>query len=632
MLKIVQILVVFSMMLLVVGAASADNVTFKVDMSYLSELGLFDPATEGVAIRGDITNWHDTKSNLFDWALTDDEPDSLYEGTFDVGTTSPINYKFVIYTLGDTTDVKWEADPNRQLALTGSDQVLDVVVWDIEVKFQVDMTRAERIGVFDPDSNGVSLRGNFTSWNDFPGTLPDWALTDDDADKIYTGTFSGFEMKELAYKYVITDQDTNLLNWEETISDNRMDTLTTVGDVELDVAFWDSIPPPATAITAAVLFETDVTALLELNAFDPTLGDTLQVRGNFNGWGDSDPEISIMRQSLFSDTQYELVVPVTDVVGADIEYKFFIKYNDQDGNRDVPGDGNAWEEPASTSGANRKYSFTADAQQQVPIQYFNDILAEDVIPEGTTVTVEMTAFMREALADPESGVTGNGRLQMDTQDPIWRFMAGVDSPVEDTTLFVYEDTDGDSTYTMSFDLVGPIPNWIQYRLIWDGVEEQGGDTHTGGRRRVRFVRKEDGSWPTTFKMGIDKWNTVDLKPLVVETRDGGTIDDDTTATSVELVDGLTPATYELAQNYPNPFNPSTTIQYSIQQPGLVNITLYNQLGQKVMELVNEYQAVGTYKVNWNMMKSHKGSLPSGVYFYRMQVGDFKDTKRMLLLK
>ncbi|MBD3290285.1 hypothetical protein GF337_15885, partial [candidate division KSB1 bacterium] len=348
-----------SIIMLAGTTAFADNVTFKVDMSYLESVGLFDPATQGAAIRGSMTNWHDSPENLPDWTLADDNSDLVYEGTLDVGTTTPIQYKYVVYDLGTTT-VYWESGDNRRLQLTGSDIELDPVVWEIEVTFQVDMTRAERLGIFDPDSNGVSLRGNFTSWNDDPNTLPDWALTDEDMDMIYNGTFVNLNPPELAYKYVITDTGTTLLNWEDAIA-NREDTLTTVEDVTFELAFWDSIPPPETAITANVLFRVDVTPLLELDAFDPTLGDTLQLRGEFNGWSDSDPENSIMRQSLVSLTQYELTVPITAVVGQALPYKFFISYDDQGGTRDVPESG--WEEPASTGGANRFYVFGEQEQQ-----------------------------------------------------------------------------------------------------------------------------------------------------------------------------------------------------------------------------------------------------------------------------
>jgi hypothetical protein len=85
--------------------------------------------------------------------------------------------------------------------------------------------------------------------------------------------------------------------------------------------------------------------------------------------------------------------------------------------------------------------------------------------------------------------------------------------------------------------------------------------------------------------------------------------------------------YSLSQNYPNPFNPTTTIDYSLAKPGLVRIELYNMLGQKVETVVNENKIAGHYTVNWNA----KG-MSSGIYFYRIQSGDFIKTRKMLLVK
>jgi hypothetical protein len=86
-------------------------------------------------------------------------------------------------------------------------------------------------------------------------------------------------------------------------------------------------------------------------------------------------------------------------------------------------------------------------------------------------------------------------------------------------------------------------------------------------------------------------------------------------------------TYTLFQNYPNPFNPSTTIRYSVSKPGLVSIIVYDLLGKKVRTLVNKEQSAGNYAVQFNA-----NELSSGIYFYRIETGNFVDTKKLLLLK
>jgi len=99
------------------------------------------------------------------------------------------------------------------------------------------------------------------------------------------------------------------------------------------------------------------------------------------------------------------------------------------------------------------------------------------------------------------------------------------------------------------------------------------------------------------------------------------------ATGVKEAGKQMPLTYSLSQNYPNPFNPATTISYSIAKPGVVRIELYNALGQKVRTLVNEYKPAGQHAVQLNA-----SDLASGVYFYRIQAGDFTATKKMVLMK
>jgi hypothetical protein len=91
-------------------------------------------------------------------------------------------------------------------------------------------------------------------------------------------------------------------------------------------------------------------------------------------------------------------------------------------------------------------------------------------------------------------------------------------------------------------------------------------------------------------------------------------------------DGV-PLSYNLSQNYPNPFNPTTKISYAIRKPGLVRIELYNTLGQKVRTLVDEVKPAGAYT-----LEIQANNLPSGVYFYRISAGDFKQTRKMLLMK
>jgi hypothetical protein len=85
--------------------------------------------------------------------------------------------------------------------------------------------------------------------------------------------------------------------------------------------------------------------------------------------------------------------------------------------------------------------------------------------------------------------------------------------------------------------------------------------------------------------------------------------------------------YRLEQNYPNPFNPSTKIRYTMAKPSSVILKVFNLTGQEVATLVNETKPAGEYQIEWNA-----NNLPSGVYLYRLEAGEFVDTKKLLLLK
>lgn len=93
-----------------------------------------------------------------------------------------------------------------------------------------------------------------------------------------------------------------------------------------------------------------------------------------------------------------------------------------------------------------------------------------------------------------------------------------------------------------------------------------------------------------------------------------------------------PVSFALEQNYPNPFNPSTLIQYAMPVDGHVSIKVYDILGRVVRTLVDEVQTAGYKRVTWNGTDDRANTVPSGVYFYRMQAGDFSQVHRLMLLK
>ena len=88
-----------------------------------------------------------------------------------------------------------------------------------------------------------------------------------------------------------------------------------------------------------------------------------------------------------------------------------------------------------------------------------------------------------------------------------------------------------------------------------------------------------------------------------------------------------PTEFIVYQNYPNPFNPSTSIIFGLPEESKVKLTLFNSLGEEVAILFEGYKNAG-----YHQMEFEASRLPSGVYFYRLQTGEFVETKKMILLK
>jgi hypothetical protein len=88
-----------------------------------------------------------------------------------------------------------------------------------------------------------------------------------------------------------------------------------------------------------------------------------------------------------------------------------------------------------------------------------------------------------------------------------------------------------------------------------------------------------------------------------------------------------PTKFSLYQNYPNPFNPSTTIEFYIPERTNVKLVIYDILGREIETLIDKELEPGKYKINFTAT-----NLPSGVYFYRLQAGNFIEQKKMILIK
>jgi len=129
------------------------------------------------------------------------------------------------------------------------------------------------------------------------------------------------------------------------------------------------------------------------------------------------------------------------------------------------------------------------------------------------------------------------------------------------------------------------------------------------------------SWGLTYRTWETQWVGTSFWRNILEVKQIG-------VPVLEVLNDskLLPSFY-LFQNFPNPFNPTTTIRYQIPTTELVKLKIYDLLGREMKTLVNEEKTVGNYEIEFDARE-----LTSGIYFYRLQTGDFVQTKKMLLLK
>ncbi len=132
-----------------------------------------------------------------------------------------------------------------------------------------------------------------------------------------------------------------------------------------------------------------------------------------------------------------------------------------------------------------------------------------------------------------------------------------------------------------------------------------------------------------FRVNCDGFNVVELQDLQVFDEYGNEM---AVKYGIRQKVEVLPQYYDLAQNYPNPFNPATTIKYSIVNPGAVELTVFNVLGQTVKELVNGNQNAGQYSVIWDGTDDKGDQVATGIYFYRLKTDEYTHSRKMALIK
>jgi photosystem II stability/assembly factor-like uncharacterized protein len=200
-----------------------------------------------------------------------------------------------------------------------------------------------------------------------------------------------------------------------------------------------------------------------------------------------------------------------------------------------------------------------------------------------------------------------------------------------------------------------IDKYFSWNKILDGVNSLEGITSSYSAlgkniifaitEKQKFMKSVDGgnTWEGIHLGGADFWSVKFIdhsigwilgEGNVLKTTDGGNSWNDVTSAIIvteinenKKASRQIPIQFKLYQNYPNPFNPVTMINYQLPMINDVELSIYNLLGQKVATLVDERQQAGYHQIEWDA-----SGFASGIYYYRIQAGEFYNVKKMLLLR
>ncbi|OGU98862.1 MAG: hypothetical protein A2455_02325, partial [Ignavibacteria bacterium RIFOXYC2_FULL_35_16] len=604
------------------AAPATVDVTFQVDMSVKIATGYFNPATNVVTCPGGFNNWLNEPPANSEKVMTDLDNDSVYTITIAMDPNKSYEYKFNVGSGWDGKDENQGG--NRSVVVGSSNMTVDPSFFNdytpytgvpSTVTFNVDMHLPAK-GSFNPASHHVYIAGNFTDWG--TGAIE---LFDADNDTIYSGDVPFTSGALAIYKFVHSPGAAASGSWE-TISEgddffgtdkNRIYGVHDGSNVV--TRFWENTDPNITLADGNIFFEVDMSVANELGVFNPNV-DSVQIRGGFNGWGSSQPEKSLLNQDPGNPNSWYLNIPfVQNVLGSTQYYKYFIK----NGPGSTPYSNTGWEvyigTPTSQSDRNRPVVFEGSPTQEVLPVFFEGIHTDWVIPVGTSVQVEFSVDMTPATSQVLAFNPATDTVYWIPRQPFYYAVNGLVWTLEQRVLQL-TDPNADMIYTGTLTINGPSFNGFLYQYAFANATGLTQEDGSQGEARVRFIAQPTPrTFASPFTMPQDVWTNGE-KP-----EESGPV------TSVREIDGGLPKSFSLEQNYPNPFNPSTTLRFTLPDAGNVTLSIYNLLGEKVEEVLNQELASGSYEVNFDASK-----LSSGVYLYTIKAGNYTASKKMILMK
>ncbi|MDA3859765.1 MAG: T9SS type A sorting domain-containing protein [Melioribacteraceae bacterium] len=505
-------------------------------------------------------------------------------------------------SMGDSTaggtrsprGIAWTADGNTMYTADFDYSTINVynrvdLNAQVELSLYVDMNVKIAQEIFDPATDVVRAAGAFQDPEWTPADAPD--MTDADNDGVYTTTYTVDRNTAYEYKFLIGT------NWDAAEANNRS---VYVGPSNLDVApalFDNDADLPRTEI--AISFQVNMELEIAASNFDPTT-DTLFAKGTFNGWSGT----TILEPNVSETYIYEGSAIYEAIEGEVIYYKFAYEPG---GHWEFGGD---YEHTVTASDIAQGYT-------EVPIRGFNN---------STLATVVNQESVIRFIVDMNGAVDAAG-VAFPSIDTV--AMAGANPPLawplggwpddDPNVIYLSDDglngdaTAGDDFWTveLTFPIYSPLTIQYKYGANWGLPSNNGINDNEGGVGSDHFLKLFPAFWSGE---AIDVFGGATEEPVDV-------------VNGVDQIGSDIPTAYELSQNYPNPFNPSTVINFSIPESGLVTMKIFNILGQEVAELVNDVKSAGSYEVSFDA-----SSLTSGMYIYKIQSGNFSSTRKMMLLK
>lgn len=489
--------------------------------------------------------------------------------------------------------------PDGMTAYVGTFSALQYVITKFEkgavstspITFECDMSVQIKKGNFDAATGALTIAGTFNGWD--TGATP---MLDADADSVYAVTVDLNPGDSIKFKFVMNGDGWESIPDREYVVPFGADTYH---------AFFDNDEGRTTS-EIALSFQVNMEFEIVSQRFNPAT-DTLSARGSFNGWSGE----TVLTPSVGDPNIYEGTAQYDAFEGDVIYYKFAYI---------TPG-GTNWETNPPTGSGNYEYTVSAtdisNGYAEVgALRYFNNATLETVVNQESVIRF---------IVDMNGATDGNGTAFPSIDNVV---IAGANPPLkwpdggwpdsdQDKVIFLYDDgTNGDEsagdnfwTVEVTFPIYSPLDIEYKYGANWGLASNNGANDNEGGVGNNHHVVLFPSFW---YGDASDVFGALEIKDVV---------------NSIKELGSAIPEVYSLDQNYPNPFNPSTVINFSIPESGLVTLKIYNVLGQEVAELVNDVKPAGNYEVTFDA-----SDLTSGMYIYTITAGNFTSTKKMMLLK